>query len=110
MARLKIATQVLMLTSQIPEGKISTYGLIAEALGNKNLSRVVGRSLRSNPNPITIPCHRVVHSDRQLGGYKGSSPSLEKASLLRSEGILVNSNYRIPNSNWKNIIFNSFSP
>ncbi len=98
-----------MLTSQIPEGKVSTYGLIAEALGSKNLSRAVGRSLRSNPNPITVPCHRVVKSDRQLGGYKGSSRSPEKAVLLRSEGILVDSNYRIPKSSWKKILFNSFS-
>ena len=98
-----------MLTSQIPEGKVSTYGLIAEALGNKNLSRVVGRCLRSNPNPITVPCHRVVKSDRQLGGYKGSSRSTEKASLLRAEGIIVDSKYRILKSNWKNVLFDSFS-
>ncbi len=98
-----------MLTSQIPKGKVSTYRLIAEALGNKNLSRVVGRSLRSNPNPIAVPCHRVVNSDGRLGGYKGSNPSSEKATLLRSEGIFVAPNYRIPKSNWENILFDSFS-
>lgn len=107
---IKIAAKVFKLTSQIPEGKVSTYGLIAEAMGNKNLSRAVGRSLRSNPDPITIPCHRVVNSDGRLGGYKGSSPSIEKATLLRSEGIFITTNYRIPKSNWNDILFHSFSP
>ncbi len=105
----KISSKVFKLTSQIPEGKVSTYGLIAEAINNKNLSRAVGRILRSNPNPITVPCHRVVNSDGRLGGYQGSSPSIEKATLLRSEGIFVTTNYRIPKSNWKNVLFHSFS-
>ncbi|MFQ6010929.1 MAG: MGMT family protein [Nitrososphaerales archaeon] len=109
MADLRITREVLRLTSQIPRGKVSTYGLIATALGNRNLSRLVGQSLKSNPTPIRIPCHRVVNSDRRLGGYKGLSPSDEKESLLMAEGVEVDRTYRIPKSIWKEVVFNSFS-
>lgn len=45
----------------IPEGKVVTYGQIAEFLGNKHLARVVGNVLHKNPDPEHIPCHRVVN-------------------------------------------------
>ena len=48
----------------IPKGKVSTYGEIAKYLGNKNMARAVGNALHRNPDPETIPCHRVVN-------YKG---------------------------------------
>ena len=73
------------LISQIPAGKVTTYGDIAKALGVPQNSRRVGRILGRNPNPITVPCHRVVMSDSSLGGY--SNPLASKQSLLEKEGI-----------------------
>ena len=54
---------------KIPAGKVSTYGDLAKALGNPLASRQVGRILGRNPNPIKVPCHRVVMSDGKVGGY-----------------------------------------
>lgn len=77
---------VLHVVSQIPEGKVTTYGDIARALGDIRAARAVGESLKKNPRPIEIPCHRVVMSDGSLGGYAFGGPE-KKRELLEREGI-----------------------
>jgi deoxyribonuclease V len=57
------------LVRQIPEGKISSYGAVANALGDKFASRAVGRMMNQNPNAETMPCYKIVHSDGRLGGF-----------------------------------------
>jgi deoxyribonuclease V len=57
------------LTAQVPEGKVTTYGSIAKALGDIKASRAVGTMENLNPRPIIVPCHRVVYSDGGLSGF-----------------------------------------
>jgi deoxyribonuclease V len=57
------------LVRQIPAGKISSYGAIAEALGDKIAARAVGRMMNQNPNADTMPCFKIVYSDGRLGGF-----------------------------------------
>ncbi|NQT92913.1 MAG: MGMT family protein [Lentisphaerae bacterium] len=80
---------VLRADHAIPRGKISTYGLVASHLGKPGAARAVGNALANNPFPIIIPCHRVIRSDRTLGGYRGGPPM--KRALLESEGIAFDS-------------------
>lgn len=54
---------------KIPMGKLSTYGNIAEQIGNSNASRAVGTAIGSNPVAFLIPCHRVIQSSGIFGGY-----------------------------------------
>jgi len=54
---------------QIPDGNISSYGAIAEALGDKIAARAVGRMMNQNPNADTMPCYKIVHSNGKLGGF-----------------------------------------
>lgn len=54
---------------KIPMGKLSTYGNIAEQIGNPNASRAVGTAIGSNPIAYLIPCHRVIQSTGTFGGY-----------------------------------------
>ena len=70
---------------KIPAGKVSTYGDLAKALGNPLASRQVGRILGRNPNPIKVPCHRVVMSNGKVGGYAYGSD--RKRQLLEKEGL-----------------------
>ena len=70
---------------KIPAGKVSTYGDLAIALGNPSASRVIGRILGENPNPIKVPCHRVVMSNGQIGGY--AYGTARKRQLLEKEGV-----------------------
>jgi methylated-DNA-[protein]-cysteine S-methyltransferase len=53
---------------RIPKGKLSTYKQIAEVLNTKAY-RAVGNAMANNPNPITVPCHRVIKSNGLVGGY-----------------------------------------
>jgi methylated-DNA-[protein]-cysteine S-methyltransferase len=73
------------LLQKIPEGKVTTYGDLARALGNPSASRIIGRILGQNPNPILVPCHRVVMSDGKLGGYRYGIN--KKKELLEKEGL-----------------------
>lgn len=63
--------RVLTATAQIPYGGVSTYKQVATAAGSPRGSRAAGNALGSNPLPIVLPCHRVVHSSGGLGGYTG---------------------------------------
>lgn len=54
---------------EIPFGDQKSYRSIAEDAGNPSASRAVGSAVGANPIAVLIPCHRVVHSDGQLGNY-----------------------------------------
>lgn len=54
---------------KIPIGNLSTYGNIAEQIGKPNASRAVGTAIGSNPVAFLIPCHRVIQSSGNIGGY-----------------------------------------
>jgi methylated-DNA-[protein]-cysteine S-methyltransferase len=79
------ASDVYDVLAQIPEGKVTTYGDIARALGHPGASRMVGRILNKNPNPIVTPCHRVIKSNGQIGGY--AFGKIRKKELLKKEGL-----------------------
>lgn len=77
--------KVLKAEYEIPRGRISTYGRIANHLGVRGGSRAVGRALAENPFPIIIPCHRAVRANGEIGGYQGGSKM--KRALLTMEGV-----------------------
>lgn len=54
----------------IPMGKLSTYGNLAGKIGNPKASRAVGTAIGSNPVAFLIPCHRVIQSSGNMGGYR----------------------------------------
>ena len=83
--------QVWDLMKKIPEGKVTTYKILAEKLGSKAY-RAVGNACRRNPYAPTVPCHRVVQSDGSIGGFNGntSGPSItKKVHMLHKEGVPV---------------------
>ncbi len=53
----------------IPEGKVSTYRAVAQAVGNASASRAVGMAVGRNPIAWIIPCHRVLGSNGAMTGY-----------------------------------------
>ena len=54
---------------KIPSGSLSTYGAIAKEIEKPKSSRAVGTAIGSNPVAYLIPCHRVIRSNGELGGY-----------------------------------------
>jgi len=84
------AKKVYEATKLIPKGKVTTYKLIAHAIGKPNSSRAVGRALSINPYAPIVPCHRVICSNRHIGGFFGSSDATKKLQLLKKEGVKFN--------------------
>lgn len=84
----KFQETVLNKVKQIPKGKVTTYGAIAlELTGSGRAARAVGQAVAKNPYPITIPCHRVVRTDGDVGCYCFGVET--KIKTLREEGLVI---------------------
>ena len=74
---------------KIPKGKVATYADVAEMAGDRKMARAVGNALHKNPDPSTIPCHRVVNSKGELAGEYAFGGAWKQAQILVSEGVEV---------------------
>ena len=80
---------------QIPYGKVAAYGQIARMIGHPKASRVVGYALHVNPEPVTIPCHRVVNRFGALApAFAFGGREILKA-LLEAEGVEVDQDFNV---------------
>lgn len=74
---------------KIPKGRVATYGQVGEMAGDRKMARAVGNALHRNPEPGTIPCHRVVNAKGELAGGFAFGGVEVQAELLRAEGVEV---------------------
>ena len=79
--------KVLAAVSAIPYGQTRTYKWAAKEAGEKDAARAAGNILNKNPLPVIIPCHRVIQSGGEIGGF--SSGLKWKMKLLQIEKILI---------------------
>ena len=73
---------------QIPKGRVATYGQVARLAGNSRWARVVGYALHCNPEPGTIPCHRVVNREGKVADAFAFGGGDTQRELLENEGIV----------------------
>ncbi len=77
------------LITQIPVGKVTTYGTIAKKLGLTN-PRIVGYALHANKNPQTYPCHRVVNKNGELApGYAFGGATIQEQILKQEQVVFL---------------------
>jgi AraC family transcriptional regulator, regulatory protein of adaptative response / methylated-DNA-[protein]-cysteine methyltransferase len=69
----------------VPYGRLSTYGQIANLIGNPKASRAVGSAVGANPVSLLIPCHRVIRASGIIGEYRWGS--IRKRSILSWESL-----------------------
>ncbi len=81
---------VYAIVSQIPRGRVLTYGEIARLAGYPNHSRLVGRIMRDAPDG-RLPCHRVVSASGRLAPHFPT-----QASLLAAEGVRLSPSGKVP--------------
>ena len=74
--------KVLEITSKIKKGETMTYKQVAMKAGNSKAARAVGAVLKTNFDP-KIPCHRVIKTNGQLGGYNRGAENKQK--ILKKE-------------------------
>ena len=77
------------LLRMIPRGKVITYGLLAEMLGNKKWARAVGNALHENPDGEKYPCYKVVNSKGKLSRAYAFGGIEEQKRRLEKDGVVV---------------------
>jgi len=75
--------RVYSVVSKIPKGKTMTYKQVAAAAGRPKAWRAVGNTLNKNKDTKRVPCHRVIRSDGETGGYAFGKK--RKKQLLEAE-------------------------
>lgn len=79
----------------IPQGKVASYGKIADLAGVPGRARYVGYCLRNTPEGLILPWYRVVKSNGQLAFSSGSEMAKKQTSLLCDEGVTMTSSGRV---------------
>ncbi len=81
--------------SQIPEGKVVTYGYLAKLAGLGNAARLVGTTLKKLPKNTKLPWHRVINAQGKIS-FPESYPGFERQkTLLMDEGVTFKKNGKI---------------
>lgn len=83
----RYSTLVLELLREVPWGTVVTYNDLAVRSGSPRAARAVGNACGRNPFLLFVPCHRVITSDRKLGGFACGIDV--KRQLLAFEGIFT---------------------
>jgi methylated-DNA-protein-cysteine methyltransferase-like protein len=86
--------KVELIVSQIPAGKVMTYGQVAQCIG-QGTARLVGMALSSLPTGSSIPWHRVVNAKGGISPRANPQSSLEQIQRLLDEGIQFNGNQEL---------------
>ncbi len=79
------AIKVYQAVLKIPLGEVRTYKWVAQKIGHPRAQRAVGQALKNNPYMLIIPCHRVVGSGGEIGGYRGGVKMKKKLLDLEKE-------------------------
>ena len=79
--------EILSVVSEIPEGRVASYGQIADLIGRSRNARLVGKVLSQAELYGDYPCHRVVnHAGRTAPGF------VMQRILLEQEGVAFKPN------------------
>jgi methylated-DNA-protein-cysteine methyltransferase-like protein len=81
--------RVYEIVRQIPEGKVTSYGAIAKALGAARSARMVGWAMNASHNLEDVPAHRVVNRNGMLTGKHHFEGTNLMQQLLESEGVKI---------------------
>lgn len=77
--------KVLLAVFTVPKGETRTYKQVADMAGYPGAARAVGSVMRMNPLAPVIPCHRVIRSDGNIGGYSAPGGRKKKIIMLKKE-------------------------
>lgn len=80
--------KIYEVVKEIPRGQVASYGQIAALAGNRRWAQVVGYALHANPDPVTIPCYRVVTKAGEVSRAFAFGGGSRQKELLMEEGVL----------------------
>jgi methylated-DNA-[protein]-cysteine S-methyltransferase len=85
----KFQLKVWKFLKTIPKGKVKTYKQVAIGINKPKSARAVANACAQNPYAPKIPCHRVIRTDGNLGGYSAKGGVKTKKKLLIKEGFRI---------------------
>ena len=85
-------TALYLTLHQVPEGKVVSYGQLADLAGLGRAARFVGRTLSQLPEGSSLPWHRVVGAGGKLSLLPGTVSGDEQRARLRAEGVNIHNN------------------
>ena len=85
----KFQLRVWKYLKTIQKGRVKTYKQVAIGINRPKSARAVANACAKNPCAPKIPCHRVIRTDRGLGGYSGKGGIKQKRRLLVSEKVFI---------------------
>ncbi len=86
----------------IPNGKVASYGQIADLAGLPGRARLVGKSLGFVPQNRTVAWYKVLRSNGQIAFPKGSEQALLQTGLLQEDGVMVlNNRVKLADFQWQ---------
>jgi methylated-DNA-[protein]-cysteine S-methyltransferase len=83
------ATRVYRALRRVGPGQTVSYGELARRAGSPRAARAVGQAMARNPLALIVPCHRVLGSQGEPGGFSAAGGTKTKARLLRIEGVTL---------------------
>jgi methylated-DNA-[protein]-cysteine S-methyltransferase len=86
----RFSCQVLTACRDIKFGYTTTYGALAKKIHRPGSARAVGQVMAHNRLPLIIPCHRVLRSDGQIGGFSAGGGTKLKQKMLEFEQLYHN--------------------
>jgi O-6-methylguanine DNA methyltransferase len=96
--------KIYILTKQIPDGKVATYGQLAQLAGSPGAARAVGMCMRTNAHPEIVPCYKVVASDGSLTGYSAGKGIITKKEKLLHDGVsFIGDKVNLKKSLWQKV-------
>jgi methylated-DNA-protein-cysteine methyltransferase-like protein len=85
-------TALYLTLHQVPEGKVISYGQLAELAGLGRAARYVGRTLSQLPQGSSLPWHRVLGAGGRISLAPGTVSGDEQRARLRAEGVTIRNN------------------
>ena len=101
----ELSEKVYNYLTTIPKGKVVTYGQIAEFLGNKGLSRVVGTILHKNPDGDKYPCYKVLNSKGELAdAFVFGGKDIQRQMLEKDGIVVIDNKVDLKKYQWENSV------
>ncbi|WP_415901622.1 MGMT family protein [Neptuniibacter sp. QD29_5] len=94
--------KIWQIVAVIPEGKVATYGQVAELAGLPKMARAVGKTLSQLPKDTKLPWHRVINAQGKISFPQDSEAYLRQKERLENEGIsLIKGKIRLKDYRWQ---------
>ncbi|WP_415883942.1 MGMT family protein [Neptuniibacter sp. QD34_54] len=94
--------KIWQIVAMIPEGKVATYGQVAELAGLSKMARAVGKTLSQLPKDTQLPWHRVINAQGKISFPQDSEAYFRQKERLENEGVsLINGKIRLKDYRWQ---------